>query len=60
MDSQFILKKGVLSNVDVLESIKAGKISITPFNEDRLGSWTYDVELGNIFRIPTYNKIKFR
>ncbi len=59
MDSGNNFKKGVLSNVDVLEAVKAGKIVINPFIEDRLGSWTYDVELGNVFRIPTYNKVKF-
>ena len=50
---------GFLSNVDILAAVKAGKITITPFSEKRLGSWTYDVELGNTFRVPVSNSVKF-
>ena len=52
-------KSGFLSDVDILEAIKEGKLEITPFNIERLGSWTYDVELGNTFKVPQYNEIKF-
>jgi len=50
---------GFLSDVDILQAIKEGKISINPFREERLGSWTYDVELGNFFRIPLHTTVKF-
>lgn len=52
-------KSGFLSDVDVLQAVSEGKIQITPFNDERLGSWTYDVELGNAFKVPQYNSIKF-
>lgn len=52
-------KSGFLSDTDILEVISSGKVQITPFNRERLGSWTYDVELGNIFKVPQYNAIKF-
>ncbi len=52
-------KSGFLSDVDILEVIKEGKLSIEPFDRERLGSWTYDVELGNTFKVPQYNEIKF-
>lgn len=52
-------KSGFLSDTDLLEAISAGKVQITPFNEARLGSWTYDVELGNVFKMPKYDSIKF-
>ena len=52
-------QSGFLSDADVLEAISSGKLTITPFNEERLGSWTYDVELGNTFKVPQYNEIKF-
>jgi dCTP deaminase len=50
---------GFLSDRDILEAISTKKISIEPFSEENLGSWTYDVQLGNHFKIPKYNKIKF-
>ncbi len=52
-------KSGFLSDSDVMEAISLGDLQITPFNEERLGSWTYDVELGNVFKVPEYNTIKF-
>ena len=50
---------GFLSDVDILQAIEQGKLEITPFSRERLGSWTYDVELGNTFKVPEYNSTKF-
>lgn len=39
-------KKSYLSRTAILSEIKAGKIFISPFNEQNLGSGQYDVSLG--------------
>lgn len=50
---------GFLSDVDIKKALKAGEIQIRPFNVKNLGSWTYDVELGNVFKVPTYDRVKY-
>lgn len=50
---------GFLSDVDILEAIRQNRIKIDPFNNARLGSWTYDVQLGTRFLVPIHNNVKF-
>jgi dCTP deaminase len=43
----------MLSNQGILKAMENGSIEITPFNEELLGSCSYDITLGEIFhRIP--------
>ena len=38
-----------LSDVDILKEVKAGAITMKPFDESRLGPASYDILLGNTF-----------
>ena len=52
MDYKNISKYSLLSNVQILEHLKAGSIYINPFNHRNLSTASYDVRLGpNYFRL---------
>lgn len=40
----------MLSNVGIQKALASGDIAITPYKEDLLGSCSYDITLGNMYR----------